>query len=354
MTYEDHQIKEAILEQRPNLSSSSINTYMGIIRKMSKTINTPLQTIDDIIANADKIYDSLADDKVHVRKTKLSAFIVALDQSRFEKSTANPKDNSDNVAAILIKFRNKMYEDLDIIKTKDLNQELTPQQDLNFITWDEVVAVHTAMKKEVNYLWSLKIHTTMQFRSLMMYVLLSLYVLTPPRRSIDYSDFYIRKINPTTHNYLLNKLKTKPAHLVFNSYKNSTRLGPQKVEISKELRTILEKFIAISPYDTLIVNSNGNKVQSSFINKSLNQIFQKNIGSTMLRHIYTTHHFGNVDLKALQQATHDMGNKNIERTCNYVSKEHAPSSPSKNLSTISTANASVNSRLLNPPASSTN
>jgi len=52
----------------------------------------------------------------------------------------------------------------------------------------------------------------------------------------------------------------------------------------------------------------------------LNNIFNKNIGSSLLRHIYLTHKYGDVDLEEMEKTTHEMGNSEIERTLKYVKK----------------------------------
>jgi hypothetical protein len=40
----------------------------------------------------------------------------------------------------------------------------------------------------------------------------------------------------------------------------------------------------------------------------------------MLRHIYLTHKFGNVNLKELKDTAEDIGNSGIERMLKYVQK----------------------------------
>ena len=50
----------------------------------------------------------------------------------------------------------------------------------------------------------------------------------------------------------------------------------------------------------------------------LNDIFGKNVSSSLLRHSFMTHEFGNVDLSKLQNVTHDMGSSNINGMLNYV------------------------------------
>ena len=55
----------------------------------------------------------------------------------------------------------------------------------------------------------------------------------------------------------------------------------------------------------------------------LNNFFGKNISSSMLRHIYITHKFGDVDLEKLESTTAAMGNSAVGRTLAYVGKDEA-------------------------------
>jgi hypothetical protein len=122
---------------------------------------------------------------------------------------------------------------------------------------------------------------------------------------------------------MLVKNKKKPASFVFNSYKNSGRLGSQIVEIPNNLKSIITKWKEKNPYDYLIVNSKFNKITQIYINSFLNDIFGKRISSSLLRHIWVTNKYGNVDLEQMKKDTHDLGQSNPERLLKYVSKKDA-------------------------------
>jgi hypothetical protein len=89
----------------------------------------------------------------------------------------------------------------------------------------------------------LKINTLnkAQFNLLQSFILLSLYVLIPPRRSTDYTAFKIRNFDTSpqsTDNYMinLNRSKKKNSSFIFNTYKNSHKMGRQIIPISKNFR----------------------------------------------------------------------------------------------------------------------
>ena len=304
-------IQEVIMTNRPNLSQSSLRTYMSNINKTSKDIEKPLETLDDVIANCKTILEVLMKYKPSIRKTKLSAFIVILD-----RKDQTPED----IAKIIEGFRTQMFLDAEHVDKEQDKQKLTDKQEKNFITWDQVLKIYNDLKIEAEPLFKLETLNTRQFSRRQDYVLLSMYVLIPPRRSLDYAKFKIRNCNPEVDNCMVSKSKKKPSVFVFNSYKNSGRLGKQEMEVPNALRNIITKWSAKNPNDYLIVNNKGGPIEQPKINSILNNIFKRQIGSSMLRHIYLTHKYGNVDLEDIKETTEAMGNNQIERTLRYVRK----------------------------------
>jgi len=308
-------IRERIIENRPNLTLSSIKTYMSIINKTSRDISNKLETPDDIIEHHKEILESLMTYKPNIRKTKLSAFIVVLDQK---------DDTPDDVKEIIDNYRKQLFADADDVDKDEKKQKLTESQEKNYITWDEVLKIYENLRTEAEPLFKLENLNKKQYNKLQEFVLLSLYVLTPPRRSLDYAQFKIKSIDESTDNYMTVKGRKKEGTLVFNAYKNSKRLGKQEVKISNALRNIIQKWMLKNPNEYLITTNTGNRIEQPRVNLMLNNIFNKNIGSSLLRHIYLTHKYGDVDLEEMEKTTHEMGNSEIERTLKYVKKNEQP------------------------------
>ena len=83
------------------------------------------------------------------------------------------------------------------------------------------------------------------------------------------------------------------------------------------------KWMDKNPHDYLLLGSKGaSKITQPKLNLYLNNIFGKNIGSSMLRHIYLTEKYSDVDLEELQETTESMGNSLIDRTLKYVRKKN--------------------------------
>lgn len=311
-----NKIREMILKNRPNLTQSSIKTYMSNINKTARDIGKTIETTDDILKFNKEILENLMTYRPNIRKTKLSAFIVALDEK--EKT---PKETAD----IIDDLRKQLYFDADETEKQEEKQKLTKSQEENYITWDEVMKVYDSLRTEAEPLFKLENLNKKQFNKLQDFVLLSMYVLIPPRRSLDYAQFKIRNPDTEKDNYMVMKGRKKEATLIFNAYKNSKRLGKQEVKIPNQLRNIINKWLLKNPNDYLIVNGAGKKIEQPKINLILNNVFGKNIGSSMLRHIYLTQKYGDVDLIDIRNTTEAMGNSEIERTLKYVKKNNQES-----------------------------
>ena len=304
-------LKTIIKKNKPDISVSSIDTYLSNINSTARKVGITFKSVDDIIDNADKIFDSMKDLKTNTRKSKLASFIVVLDCN-------NP---SKKIKDILAKFREQMNKDLITIKDKDTNQELTETQKENYVPWKDVLNLYHILELEAKPLLNLKSLTQKHFQKLTDYILMGLYTEIPPRRALDFTAFKIKNINENSDNFL--KVSKGNYRLIFNRFKNSERLGPQVVDLPPAFGKTLKKFIDKNPYDWLIVNKIGKPVLQSHIAKVLNRLFDKKASVSLLRHSFLTEKFGNVNLKDLEETTEAMGNKDVARSLKYVSKEEA-------------------------------
>jgi DNA modification methylase len=77
-------LKTEILKKRPNLSPSSVKTYVSILFNINKKMN-PENTDMSIFDNHDDILKLLADKPAQSRKTSLSALFVLTGNDAFNK-----------------------------------------------------------------------------------------------------------------------------------------------------------------------------------------------------------------------------------------------------------------------------
>lgn len=314
----DEKIKEIILKNRPKLSMGSMNTYMASYRKIRKDSGVSVDTEKDIIDNYEKILKYMNDTMTpNIRKSKIASLVIIIDDK---------KDGDKEKDIALEAFRKQMSVDGTVVNKKYDSQELSDKQKKNFIPLEEVRKIYNELKSQAIPLFKFNNLNKAQFNLLQSYVLLSLYMLIPPRRSTDYAfPFKIRNFDSSPQsvdNYMFNfnRSKKKPASFVFNTYKNSNRMGRQIIDIPKPLEKIITEWSKFNKSDYLLVNNAGNNVAPSKITLWLNQIFNKQISSSMLRHIFLSDKYANVNLQDLKDTAESMGQSDITTALRYVQK----------------------------------
>lgn len=322
--FDNKEFKDIIMKNRPLLASNTLKTYMASIRKIQSIVNVDADTVDALIKNREEIAKQLAEVQTPmVRKSKISVIITILDDKH--------NDHSEELDEALKFYRKEMTLDAAKVDKRELSQELSDKQKEHLITQEEVMKVYNQLKAEAAPLMKKGTLTRKQFETIQNFVLLSMYVLIPPRRSMDYAVFKIRNFNEASDsedNYMVNYNKNKRkglASFVFNTYKNSKRLGRQVInDIPKTLEKIIEMWKTYNKSDYLLINNQGKPVSQSRIASWLNDIFGgRQISTSMLRHIFLTSKYKDVDLQDLTDTANAMGQTDIRRTLKYVNKDGA-------------------------------
>jgi len=179
--------------------------------------------------------------------------------------------------------------------------EMTDKQKENWMDWQDVLKKHAELGEAVRSVLGQKHLTAEQYDNLLQWVIVSLYVLVPPRRNQDYSGMFVVKkwseSLPTDHNYL--DLTGK--RFIFNSYKTAKKYGRQEVEVPAALMDILMAFLKHHPLykargnteARLLVDRTGAPLNAvNGITRVLNRVFKKKVGSSMLRHSFLTSKYG--------------------------------------------------------------
>ena len=166
-------------------------------------------------------------------------------------------------------------------------------------------------EKETKPLFKKEKLTMDDYQKIQNYILLCLTggIFLAPRRSLDWK-MKIKNYDAEKDNYV--DLKKK--EFVFNNYKTVKFHGSQTEPIPKPLLSILKKWIAILPddMDYLLFDNRGGALTPSQITHRLNIIFDKKISTSMLRHIFLSDKFGNVNLKDLTDTAEAMGNTPLQ------------------------------------------
>lgn len=137
---------------------------------------------------------------------------------------------------------------------------------------------------------------------LLSYFLICLYTEQPARRNKDFAECFVVFDEPEEIDPLKNYYVASNGEFIYNNYKTSNFKGQQRYTVNDTLRKIMDEylFFYISHIDVktpaefpLLVHYDASRIHPvNGITRTLNKAFQKNIGSSALRHIYITDKFG--------------------------------------------------------------
>lgn len=215
------------------------------------------------------------------------------------------------------------------IELDEKKGEMSLKQEKNWEKWEYVEKKKLELEEDVKKFCGNKLISRKQFNRLLQYVVLSLYTCIAPRRNKDYQEMYvIKKLTPKKDKDK-NYYDYENKQLVFNTYKTSKKYGQQIIDISDnpELLYALECFLKHHPLRKrrmsrntqfrLLVNNDGSPLPSvNSITRLLNRALGKNIGSSMLRHIYLTSKYKDVN-KEMANDANNMAHSSAEQK-NYI------------------------------------
>ena len=211
---------------------------------------------------------------------------------------------------------NFYYERMEELTKKEKESkdttEKTDTQKANWMKWADVLAKRDELAKSVEGIGKSKLITPTQWNTLLAYVLLSLYTYEPPRRNQDYQDLYVVKKWTDSMNKDKNYYDLSTHKFIFHKYKTSKSHGVQEVSLAdnKALQDVLALYLKVHPHKKsaeyrFLVNADGSALSSvNSITRILNRIFGKQIGSSMLRHIYLSDKY---DVKEMKEDAEKMG-----------------------------------------------
>lgn len=292
-------LRAQLKTNRPNLSDSTIKTYLSLLSNLYKKINGSGDMLQWFERNIPKVMDFVKNDTTNSRKTKLAVMISLLSH----------KDEKD-----LSKLREMMLNDATKYNENLRDQQLTEKQKKNWMTQEEVQRVWKELyKQNAPFLKKEKL-TKPQWNGVLNLILLSLYVLQPPRRSKDYAMMKTKDYDDKTDNFYDGK------KFFFNQYKTAKKYGEQSVKVSTKLNTILKQWLRFNKHPTLLATYVGKPLSVSRITLLLNSIFGKNVASSMLRHIYLSSQYKDIPaLKKMDQTAKEMGHS-TDQALEYVKR----------------------------------
>ena len=264
-------IAEIIRNDRPNITDSSIKTYVFSLKKLG------IINIEDIdkIDNPNDIFEKIKDMKTSQQRNLLSSVLIII------KAVKKPED--------LYEIYRKKCFDLGVEYSEEMaKNEKTETQSENWIKIDE-------LKQITNKL----IKTQPESQNTL---IAALYSFQPPTR-LDYYDMQIIKPSyemDNTKNYLLIH-NTRRKEFIFNDYKTSSKYNTVRIPVSKELNKFINKFLKLNQDRTyLIQNKKVFPLTRNHLGKLIPMVFKetgKNVTLNIIRHVYVSE---KVDLEAVK------------------------------------------------------
>lgn len=287
-----------VKQNRPNLSAGSIKTYKSILKSVYDKCYNDTDYDYDKFNDSSKILKHLKEIPFNKRKTVLAALSVLTGNTDYTKV---------------------MMDDIHEYNATQLKQEKTQAQEEGMIEPEEVEAIYATLEANAKHIIKKPHLSQADIHEVMKCVMLALTggVFQAPRRSVDFGNMKWRNYDEEKDNYV----DIKSGKFVFQNYKTAKSYGTQETNISKPVKMILNKWFKIIPdgCDYVLFDTKMQPLSSPQMTHRLNEIFDKKISTSMLRHIYLTKKFGNVDLSDLQKTATEMGNSSMQALL-YVKK----------------------------------
>ena len=279
-------------EFKPDLSSKSLKVYTNTITKILKD----LDGCDDLkcLNNTKKVIKYLDDKDVSflTKRNYYNTIIVFLQ--------ANNKDKD-----IIKIYQDKRDVLNDEYITFQKTGEKTEKQKQSWATLDELNEVKKKLLIEVDKINKKDTYTKKDLQLVQNYFILTFYLDTPLRN--DLNNTKVIKLNEynklskddiNSFNFFVYGSKN---FLSLSQYKTFKKFGLKKIELNKNIVKVFrlwqDKFNPNKEY--LLININTNEPMTSHqLTLTLTKLFQKylnkNISTTMLRHIVLSEKFGEV------------------------------------------------------------
>lgn len=306
------------LKNKKQVSDSTIQAYLRNLKKLNN--DEEIKNLN-FLKNIEAVQEKLVNYKENTKRNYLISIVSVLSMN--EKPMF--KKLHDKYYALMMKKNEDIKKDIK-------PNELTVKQEENWLDWKDVVSKYNKLEEDVNLFSTKKDLTDSEYNTLLSFAILSLYIHQAPRRNKDYQIMLLTdKYNvdlPKDKNYL--DLDNKS--FIFNDYKTASKYGTQHVAISDELWKALMKYfkhhpkvsvtkkgVSLKGLEYFLVykdNSPLDKVNS--ITRILNKVFDKAIGSSMLRHIYLTGKYGKILEEQKADAVHMAHSEAMQK--DYIKK----------------------------------
>ena len=179
------------------------------------------------------------------------------------------------------------------------------KQKENWLTQKEVINVLNTYKLKAFRIMKKKFINNDDMFIVRDFLVLWLYTVIPPRRSLDFVHMKILNIDSNEDNFY----RIKKKEFVFNTYKTAKTYGQDIVIIQNdvdEFNRFYKQWVKINPTEYLLFDNHFNNLTSSKLTKILNRVFGANVSVNMLRHIYVTAQYNDTSEKSVKEVMSGM------------------------------------------------
>ncbi len=295
---------------KPSLKESSIQAYVRNIEKLSERVNGKRE-FDNLewLNDKEKVLNKINEMGDNTKRNYLNSVIVFFQ---------NNKDYEDNETW---KEYSKLRDDINakFKKSKSENKK-TDKQNKNWLTKEEYQNI---VKQYQEYLTKHKVLQSKpdklnkdELNKLMEYVLIKFYQEIPSR-----NDFHSLKIvnkkeyndlpKDTNQNYLV--MERNNIHVIINDWKTKkNEKDTRTITLSPELQKLVRAYRRKAPNrEYMFVSNKEQPLTRNGLTKLLIKMFKvfypdKNISSSMLRHIYLSHKYSDT-MKEMKEDQNNLG-----------------------------------------------
>lgn len=306
-----------------NVRDTSLNLYKSYMNKLNKQFNGDkdfnMEFVKDDINEIIKFIESHSNS---VARNFYASLLVFLSPSGKAQAIEGFQSIYNDIQTKLKSFH-KIYLD------SKQNNSKNDKEDKNWVEFEDIIKKRMKIEKIVkNTQYDEKL-TKQEYNNLMEYIILSLYSMIPPRRN-EYGDMMVvsdKEYQESTledmedNNYLI----VGKSNYVFSFGKNAVKSAgdtdTQIIDIPKDLSKVLRLYLKYNKSGYLLPKYNQDEaISKNGLTLMLNKIFSpKKISTSMLRKIYLSHRFG--DIQKERQEVAEQMNHSVSVANNIYIKE---------------------------------
>lgn len=291
-----------VIKENRRISDTSISIYRKNLEKLSRDITGSSYSGSSFLKkDYKKIIKLLEEKSLSTRKNYLAVILVALSPKGRGKYAKGNEKTAANYTAYLKTLHEQYVSQIE-------GQRKSDKEKGKWATMEDLEKVRRKYGNAIKKIGYNQSRTELKKQKRHMdliqkYVVASLYLLHPPRRNsyanmkvIDSAAFNkLPQAEKDSNNYLVN-VSRNSKFFSFGDYKTKKVMGVQKIQVEKQLNSVLNLWLKFNTTENLLLDSKGNKMTANGLTKLLYKVFEptgKKISSSMIRHIFLTEKYGN-------------------------------------------------------------